>query len=104
MSTTHLTHPIRHTHGPSCGHDAVVHLDHVDYLHDGTWEHEHEGHYDACAKCDCADCSDSCVACVCADCTCATCVHTKCQCADCSDSCASCVCADCTCATCKHAA
>ena len=22
-----------HTHGPNCGHQAVIHLDHVDYLH-----------------------------------------------------------------------
>ena len=21
-----------HTHGPACGHQAVIHLDHVDYL------------------------------------------------------------------------
>lgn len=24
-----------HTHGPGCGHRAIIHGDHVDYLHDG---------------------------------------------------------------------
>ena len=38
-----------HTHGPDCGHDAVIHEDHVDYLHDGHAHHEHDGHYDECA-------------------------------------------------------
>ena len=35
-----------HTHGPACGHQAVIHLDHVDYLHDGHAhrEHAHGGH------------------------------------------------------------
>lgn len=30
-------HP--HTHGPGCGHPAVRHGDHVDYLHDGHLHH-----------------------------------------------------------------
>lgn len=97
-----------HTHGPGCGHDAVVHADHVDYLHDGHVHREHRDadgvHYDECAVCSCANCSDSCAVCDCADCTCATCNHATCSCAHCSDACANCVCADCSCATCTHAA
>ena len=35
-TTAHPTHETHaHTHGPDCGHQAVVHLNHVDYLHDG---------------------------------------------------------------------
>lgn len=37
-------HP--HEHGPGCGHPAVPHGDHVDYLHDGHRHAAHEGHYD----------------------------------------------------------
>ena len=37
-------HP--HEHGPDCGHPAVVHGRHVDYLHDGHRHAPHEGHYD----------------------------------------------------------
>lgn len=29
-----------HVHGPSCGHTAVRHGDHVDYLHDGHLHHQ----------------------------------------------------------------
>ena len=35
-----------HEHGPDCGHLAVDHGDHVDYLHDGHRHAAHEGHYD----------------------------------------------------------
>lgn len=35
-----------HEHGPGCGHDALEHGDHVDYLHDGHRHAPHEGHYD----------------------------------------------------------
>lgn len=35
-----------HEHGPACGHPAVEHEDHVDYLHDGHRHAAHEGHYD----------------------------------------------------------
>ena len=28
-----------HTHGPGCGHPAVRHGDHTDYLHDGHLHH-----------------------------------------------------------------
>ncbi|WP_460765308.1 hypothetical protein [Mariniluteicoccus flavus] len=97
-----------HTHGPDCGHEAVIHLDHVDYLHDGHAHREHTDggavHYDECATCSCNDCDDVCATCTCADCTCATCNHNTCECANCSDSCANCSCKDCTCSSCSHAA
>ncbi len=35
-----------HEHGPGCGHPALPHGDHVDYLHDGHRHAAHEGHYD----------------------------------------------------------
>jgi hypothetical protein len=35
-----------HVHGAGCGHRAVPHEDHLDYLHDGHWHAPHEGHYD----------------------------------------------------------
>jgi zinc transport system permease protein len=35
-----------HEHGPGCGHDAVVHGDHVDYVHAGHLHAQHAGHYD----------------------------------------------------------
>ncbi|MCW2797987.1 metal ABC transporter permease [Nocardioides sp.] len=38
------THP--HEHGPDCGHLAVRHGDHVDYVHDGHRHAPHEKHYD----------------------------------------------------------
>lgn len=38
------THP--HQHGPDCGHVAVAHGDHVDYLHDGHRHAPHDQHYD----------------------------------------------------------
>ena len=37
-------HP--HVHGPECGHVAVRHGDHVDYVHDGHRHAAHEEHYD----------------------------------------------------------
>ncbi len=37
-------HP--HEHGPGCGHEAVAHEDHVDYVHDGHRHAPHEEHYD----------------------------------------------------------
>ena len=40
----HHDHP--HKHGPGCGHTAVRHGDHVDYLHDGHLHHAHGDHYD----------------------------------------------------------
>lgn len=44
---THENHD--HVHGPNCGHKAVKHGDHIDYLHDGHLHHSHEGHYDECS-------------------------------------------------------
>ncbi|RYE80806.1 MAG: metal ABC transporter permease [Myxococcales bacterium] len=38
--------PHRHQHGPGCGHPAVEHGDHVDYLHDGHRHALHGSHYD----------------------------------------------------------
>ena len=35
-----------HRHGPECGHPAVAHDDHVDYLHDGHRHAAHGAHYD----------------------------------------------------------
>ena len=35
-----------HEHGPDCGHVAVPHEDHVDYVHDGHRHAPHGGHYD----------------------------------------------------------
>jgi hypothetical protein len=56
-----------HVHGPDCGHRAVRHGDHSDYLHDGHLHAPHEGHADehaldvdrrrpcVCAPIDCED-------------------------------------------------
>ena len=35
-----------HEHRPGCGHPAVAHEDHVDYLHSGHLHAQHAGHYD----------------------------------------------------------
>ncbi|NUR05932.1 MAG: metal ABC transporter permease [Nocardioidaceae bacterium] len=35
-----------HEHGEDCGHPAVPHGDHVDYVHDGHRHAPHGGHYD----------------------------------------------------------
>lgn len=44
---THHTHAGHtHTHGSGCGHTAIRHGDHIDYLHDGHLHAPHEGHYD----------------------------------------------------------
>ena len=95
----------KHTHGPSCGHEAVIHFDHVDYIQDGHAHREHDGHYDECTTCTCGNCSDNCATCTCKDCTCENCSHNACSCGSCNcTSCSSCNCADCTCATCRHAA
>ena len=37
-------HP--HEHGPGCGHEAIVHDDHVDYLHGSHRHAAHGPHYD----------------------------------------------------------
>ena len=35
-----------HEHSAICGHPAVKHEDHVDYVHDGHKHAPHDGHYD----------------------------------------------------------
>ena len=40
----HAAHP--HRHGPGCGHEAVAHGDHSDYLHDGHLHAPHDEHAD----------------------------------------------------------
>jgi hypothetical protein len=39
-------HAKGHTHGPGCGHEAVPHGDHTDYLVDGHLHHPHGDHCD----------------------------------------------------------
>lgn len=39
-------HAAGHVHGPDCGHPAVPHGDHVDYLVDGHLHHPHGAHCD----------------------------------------------------------
>jgi zinc transport system permease protein len=48
LDTDHLAVPEDHTHehGPACGHPAVPHGDHVDYVHDGHRHAPHGSHYD----------------------------------------------------------
>ncbi len=35
-----------HVHGPKCGHKAVKHGDHTDYIHDGHYHAQHDTHVD----------------------------------------------------------
>ena len=42
----HKGHEAGHVHGPGCGHEAVPHGDHIDYLVDGRLHHHHGGHCD----------------------------------------------------------
>ena len=42
----HLTTDHDHLHGEECGHPAVPHGDHVDYVHDGHRHAAHGRHYD----------------------------------------------------------
>jgi hypothetical protein len=47
---SHHTHPDHdHQHGAGCGHQAIQHGDHVDFVHDGHLHHAHEGHVDECS-------------------------------------------------------
>ena len=39
-------HHAEHEHGEGCGHEAVPHGDHVDYLVEGHLHHPHGGHCD----------------------------------------------------------
>ena len=40
------THPPEHRHGPGCGHEAIPHGDHVDYVVRDHLHHPHDGHCD----------------------------------------------------------
>ena len=42
----HTGHAHVHGHGDGCGHVAVPHGDHVDYIHDGCRHAAHGDHYD----------------------------------------------------------
>ncbi len=42
--STHEQHA--HMHGAECGHQAIQHGDHTDYLHNGHRHASHEGHWD----------------------------------------------------------
>ncbi|WP_152190637.1 zinc transporter permease [Georgenia satyanarayanai] len=49
MSTTHAEAEhttTEHEHGEACGHEAVEHGDHTDYVHDGHKHAAHGDHYD----------------------------------------------------------
>lgn len=39
-------HPLDHKHGAGCGHEAVPHGDHTDYLVGGHLHHAHGNHCD----------------------------------------------------------
>jgi hypothetical protein len=39
-------HDKKHAHGPDCGHEAVPHGTHTDYLVDGHLHHPHDEHCD----------------------------------------------------------
>jgi len=39
-------HEASHTHGAKCGHEAVPHADHVDYVVGGHLHHAHDKHCD----------------------------------------------------------
>jgi hypothetical protein len=39
-------HPKSHKHGPGCGHEAIPHGDHTDYLVEGHLHHVHGDHCD----------------------------------------------------------
>lgn len=45
----HFIHQLHeHKHKLGCGHTAIQHSNHIDYIHDGHLHHEHEEHYDEC--------------------------------------------------------
>lgn len=49
MTAPHIIHQDHdHQHGPGCGHAAIPHGDHTDYLHGNCLHREHEGHWDEC--------------------------------------------------------
>jgi hypothetical protein len=42
----HQGHEAGHRHGPGCGHEAVPHGDHLDYVVEGHLHHPHGDHCD----------------------------------------------------------
>ncbi|CAA9338277.1 MAG: Zinc ABC transporter, permease protein ZnuB [uncultured Nocardioidaceae bacterium] len=46
LADPHTVEEHDHLHGPECGHPAVLHDDHVDYIHDGHRHAPHGAHYD----------------------------------------------------------
>ena len=47
MGSEHKVHDKHdHTHGPSCGHDAISHGDQTDFVVNGHLHHAHDGHCD----------------------------------------------------------
>lgn len=40
------SHDSKHEHGPECGHDAIPHGDHTDYVVSGHLHHNHDSHCD----------------------------------------------------------
>lgn len=48
MKEHHIHENHDHAHGRGCGHTAIKHGDHVDYVHDGHLHHLHEDHIDEC--------------------------------------------------------
>ena len=47
MADDHHSHGDHtHKHGSDCGHTAVPHEGHTDYLYESHLHHDHEGHYD----------------------------------------------------------
>ncbi len=45
-NAAHIRHGDGHVHGPGCGHEAVPHGDHIDYIVDGRLHHPHGNHCD----------------------------------------------------------
>ena len=39
-------HETGHVHGPGCGHEAIPHGDHIDYIVEGRLHHPHGDHCD----------------------------------------------------------
>jgi len=48
MAAHHTHDRHEHLHGSGCGHIAVTHGDHTDYVHDGHLHHVHADHVDEC--------------------------------------------------------
>ncbi len=46
MACNHTQTHSNHSHGPGCGHTAIRHGDHIDYLVDGELHHPHQDHCD----------------------------------------------------------